>query len=417
VIRQSDSQEGRARYLPRRWFRSAGFLCWLVTALAGCAPTNRIFVATNQSLGGTLAADRFDLLPGATVTLTGDLTINARGDIHIDGNLEPDQGAAASIYLRSEQGNIYIDGRIRAGNGANKPLVEAPGTAIAEAGGPGGSITLVAQRSSVYVRGSLESGQGGQGGFARAMGSASLIFAEGGSGGPAGKIIIQAGDIIDVTGGTIHGGAAGNGGWAVAQFANVPSIDTSIAVGTAIAPKDRELLDAALERLQRAPEPVRTRAVSGMGGGGGVIELQLSTAGREILLQGAIEGGIGGNGGEAKARLGHGATAISQNGGLGGDVKLNASPVQLFVLTPPKAGRGRNADRALAFAINTALAVAGSGGHAGQVLEQGLKVGSAEAGDGGAAVAQTFNPALRRSESPRMHSGDMPGGTAQAAIP
>lgn len=390
-------------------------IAWLALAAAGCAG-ERVSISVDETLGGSVGAGRFELLPGATITLAGDLTIDSRGHVHIDGDIEPAAGLPASLYIQSREGNIYIDGRVRAGNGAAKGLVEAPARAVAESGGPGGSISLIAPRGSVFVRGSLESGSGGQGGFAQATGGAALIFAEGGSGGPGGKILIRAGDLVDVTNGTIRGGTGGSGGWAVAQLPNVPEIDTNVAVGTDITPENLELLALALQALRRS-ERTRTRAVAGAGGTGGDIEIGLAGSGREVLLQGTIESGIGGNGGEAKARLGHAATAVAQRGGRGGRIDLNAGPVQLFTLIAPAPGRGRDGGRAVAFAVNTALAAGGAGGDAGIVLEQGAKTAAAAAGDGAAAIVQTFDPALRRAEGRRLHAGDVPGGAVQVTIP
>jgi hypothetical protein len=71
----------------------------------------------------------------------------------------------------------------------------------------------------------------------------------------------------------------------------------------------------------------------------------------------------------------------------------------------------------VAFAVNTVLASAGAGGISGQVLQQGLKIGVADAGDAGAAVAQTFNPPQRRAEPPRMHAAETPGAAIQVSLP
>ena len=377
---------------------------------------NRISVSTNQTMNGTVTGSSFHLPAGLTVTLGGDLTIKTTGDIHIDGEIRPGNRVPASLTLESTQGSIHIAGNVQAGAGVNKPLVQNAGIAIAEAGGPGGSITLTAALD-VFVRGQMNAGAGGQGGFARATGGAGSIYAEGGSGGPGGAILIKAGRLLDVNA-TVRGGAGGSAGWAQALLDGVPDIDANVVVDSPIAQADRDALNGIIERLRTQPEEIRTRAMSGAGGTGGGVTLQLAAAGREMLLQGEIRSGLGGTGAQATARFGHGAEAKSRIGGAAGDINISAAALQLHVVgTPPRAERGRESGPAVAYAARNAIAEAASGGTAGQVLHNSVKLSADEGGDGAAAIAQIFDPRLRAVEPLRAHAGEAPGAAAVVKVP
>lgn len=79
-------------------------------------------VARDTTLSGTLVVDDFILAAGATVTATGDLTVDAAGDVVIDGSLE---GDCVAVTLMSGGDQLRATGKIAnpcaAGGGEDAP--------------------------------------------------------------------------------------------------------------------------------------------------------------------------------------------------------------------------------------------------------------------------------------------------------
>jgi hypothetical protein len=126
-------------------------------------------------------------------------------------------------------------------------------------------------------------------------------------------------------------------------------------------------------------------------------------ASRGIYVRARIEAGGGGQGGFARATGGSGSIII--------DSPISAADREVLdgiierLRKEPKEVRTR--------------ARSGGGGSGGerQVPQQGARLSADEAGDGGLAVARSFDPPVRRTESPRVHAGENPGAAAVVNAP
>lgn len=202
------------------------FGCFLI-GLIGCTPNGGIDNggggAAPATLSGVINVARLDIPAGSRTTVTGDLEVNASGNVTIAGELIADQNPDGDGYDISivAQGDIQIDGLIQAGAPASSTSefahvssaalaariakvaqqrgADSPGEAggsislLSERGdltigrnativaldgsdatggvtgapaGRGGSISLCAGQGQLSVHGSLSLGNGGQGGDA-----------------------------------------------------------------------------------------------------------------------------------------------------------------------------------------------------------------------------------------------------------
>lgn len=206
-------------------------------------PSGLTITTNTDFTGGTYDVQGdFTLSPGVTLTIKGDTTIQATGNIHIQGTMLMSSSIACPVRLKSTNGNIVIEGNINlvsavgtvGGNGAQ--------TVSGSSGGDGKSsnLDIVAEKGNINIKnpitvvggtggiggtgggssGSTDAGNGGGGGKG-GNGGAILIMAKagrvdisntvkslggtggrGGTGGPDQSIFGSAGD----------GGAGGNGG-------------------------------------------------------------------------------------------------------------------------------------------------------------------------------------------------------------
>ena len=159
------------------------------------------------TLSGTLAVADFEVLPGEILLYDGDLTIDASGTVHIDGDLLPSGSGSENLTIRAA-GDVIIGGQVAAGSG--------------DVGAPGGDLTIASAGGSIRVEpgASLVAGDGGAGQVEETDSEAGLLggrtvtlrVLSGGGGGPGGSLTLEAsaGSVsIPDEAGVLH---VGNGG-------------------------------------------------------------------------------------------------------------------------------------------------------------------------------------------------------------
>ncbi len=368
-------------------------------AIAACRQD--LDILTDATLEGRYVVQDFTVGPGVTVIVTGDLDIDASGRVVIDGELRGPDESGVDIRLATRRGNIEINGEIAAGSGRNGADRAGSGDIIVtDLAAVGGDVTLAAASGNVIIRGDVSAGNGGNGGSATASGAGPVQRAESGAGAAGGRVLISAGRDIDIGGasGALHAGDGGTGGRSDA------TIQTDDDPETDDLPQGRAL------------------ATSRAGGGGGEIQLRLTTARGTMLLQGEVEAGDGGDSSGAMANGGE-AEAITDRAATGGNIILEApNEAQLMPpTTDPAPGDGGDngvpaaPDQAFAIAVTSGLARVGAGGDAGVVLRNATGI---DAGTGGS----NGNALVRLAGNPTASPGQLavdrtPAPEHQARVP
>lgn len=163
------------------------------------------------TIGGNISISNFTVPAGQATLVTSDLTVNASGNIRVEGSLiaadSQPGGKGISVSLIAA-GDIEVMGIVQAGGGGAAP--GAPGKEINisqqnstdQPGGNGGEVELSAGGNLMIRAGAMVgSGNGGQGGTG-------LI---GGAGGSGGHVKLGAGNGLTVEGMLIFGNG-GTGG-------------------------------------------------------------------------------------------------------------------------------------------------------------------------------------------------------------
>lgn len=386
----------------------------VTSSLAGC--DGHLIVSRDRTMKGDYETGHFIVERDATVTVKGNLFVQAAGNIRIDGDIVA-LGAdsdGASITLEPLYGTLEINGTIHAGHGRSTPSRWRYGQSASQDGGRGGDVILVNRRDGIIINGNVFAGGGGSSGNARALidelhpvGSALS-----GTGGDGGSVIIRTGDSLYAQG-RIVAGDGGNSGPATVDAGGSIKLRLQLVSRRGLQPEQ----EVELEELKGgllAEQLIGANARSQIGGTGGDVRIEAANA---FLYATKLSAGRGGDTGPARSYFGYSSIAEAGSPGNAGSIHIDA-----FVppgLTPRRVDlrRGGEAGYVEAFGLIIAEGKAHAGGKAGELLYSGRVAHTGRAGRSLWVELVSLQPRNIKLIATRTANGATPGALAEAKLP